>query len=273
VLIETRIVIVNDDFTRQLGAVLGVTQTASVGNNGLFETTGTAAGTDLGLSSALSNLATTGSVYPVGVPTGSTAANRYNVNLPVSSPAGSIAFMLLGNSNIVDLELSAAQAESRGEIVSSPRVITANQQEATIKQGVEIPYQQSASSGATTISFKDAVLLLKVKPLITPDNRIILDLDISDDAVGSVVVASGGVNVPAIDTRAIKTTVLVGDGQTVVLGGILSTTHTDDETKVPWLGDIPILGNLFKTTTKTNNKDELLIFVTPKIIREGVSVN
>ena len=116
-------------------------------------------------------------------------------------------------------------------------------------------------------------MLLKVKPLITPDNRIILDLDISDDAVGSVVVASGGVNVPAIDTRAIKTEVLVGDGQTVVLGGILSTTHTDDETKVPWLGDIPILGNLFKTTTKTNNKDELLIFVTPKIIREGVSVN
>jgi type IV pilus assembly protein PilQ len=273
VLIETRIVIVNDDFTRQLGAVLGVTQTASVGNNGLFETTGTAAGTDQGLSSALSNLATTGSVYPVTVPTGGNAANRYNVNLPVSSPAGSIAFMLLGNSNIVDLELSAAQAESRGEIVSSPRVITANQQEATIKQGVEIPYQQSASSGATTISFKDAVLLLKVKPLITPDNRIILDLDISDDAVGSVVVASGGVNVPAIDTRAIKTEVLVGDGQTVVLGGILSTTHTDDETKVPWLGDIPILGNLFKTTTKTNNKDELLIFVTPKIIREGVSVN
>jgi type IV pilus assembly protein PilQ len=263
VLIETRIVIVNDDFTRQLGAVLGVTQTASVGNNGLFETTGTAAGTDTGLSSALSNLASTGSVYPVGVPTGTTAPNRYNVNLPVSSPAGSIAFMLLGNSNIVDLELSAAQAESRGEIVSSPRVITANQQEATIKQGVEIPYQQSASSGATTISFKDAVLLLKVKPLITPDNRIILDLDISDDAVGSVVVAS----------RAIKTEVLVGDGQTVVLGGILSTTHTDDETKVPWLGDIPILGNLFKTTTKTNNKDELLIFVTPKIIREGVSVN
>jgi type IV pilus assembly protein PilQ len=273
VLIETRIVIVNDDFTRQLGAVLGVTGTSSVGNNGLFETTGTAAGTDQGLSSALSNLATTGSVYPVTVPTGGTAANRYNVNLPVSSPAGSIAFMLLGNSNIVDLELSAAQAESRGEIVSSPRVITANQQEATIKQGVEIPYQQSASSGATTISFKDAVLLLKVKPLITPDNRIILDLDISDDAVGSVVVASGGVNVPAIDTRAIKTQVLVGDGQTVVLGGILSTTHTDDETKVPWLGDIPILGNLFKTTTKTNNKDELLIFVTPKIIREGVSVN
>jgi len=273
VLIETRIVIVNDDFTRQLGAVLGVTQTASVGNNGLFETTGTAAGTDQGLSSALSNLASTGSVYPVAVPTGSNATNRYNVNLPVSSPAGSIAFMLLGNSNIVDLELSAAQAESRGEIVSSPRVITANQQEATIKQGVEIPYQQSASSGATTISFKDAVLLLKVKPLITPDNRIILDLDISDDAVGSVVVASGGVNVPAIDTRAIKTEVLVGDGQTVVLGGILSTTHTDDETKIPWLGDIPILGNLFKTTTKTNNKDELLIFVTPKIIREGVSVN
>jgi len=180
--------------------------------------------------------------------------------------------MLLGNSNIVDLELSAAQAESRGEIVSSPRVITANQQEATIKQGVEIPYQQSASSGATTISFKDAVLLLKVKPLITPDNRIILDLDISDDAVGSVVVSSGGVNVPAINTQSVTTQVLVDDGETVVLGGILTTTETDNETKVPILGDIPVLGNFFKSSQKINNKDELMIFVTPKIVREGTAV-
>jgi type IV pilus assembly protein PilQ len=188
-------------------------------------------------------------------------------------PAGSIAFALLGNSHILDLELSAAQTEGRGKVVSSPRFITANQKQATIKQGVEIPYQQSASSGATTISFKDAVLELKVTPLITPDNRIILDMDVSDDSVGTVVVASGGVNVPSIDTRAITTQVLVSDGQTVVVGGILQTTETDNETKVPYLGDIPVLGNLFKTTTKINKKDELLIFVTPKIIREGVNVN
>jgi type IV pilus assembly protein PilQ len=173
----------------------------------------------------------------------------------------------------VDLELSAAQTENRGTVVASPRVITANQKEATISQGVEIPYQQSASSGATTIAFKDAVLSLKVKPLITPDNRIILDLKVSDDSVGTVVVASGGVNVPSINTRTIETQVVLGDGQTVVLGGILETTQSLQSTAVPWLGDIPVLGNLFKQTTRINDKDELLIFITPKILREGVSLN
>jgi type IV pilus assembly protein PilQ len=273
VLIESRIVIVNDTFERDLGVRAGLTATGRNGNDGLFETSGTAAATDAGLSSAITNLASNGSVYPVGVPTGSNAANRYNVNLPVTTPAGSLAFMLLGSDYIVDLELSAAQAEGRGEIVSSPRVITANQKEAVIEQGVEIPYQQSASSGATTIQFKKAVLSLKVKPLITPDNRIILDLSVTKDSVGKVIVTSGGVNVPAIDTRAISTQVLVNDGQTVVLGGILETERRDAETKVPLIGDIPVLGHLFKTTTKVNNKAELLIFVTPKILREGASVN
>jgi type IV pilus assembly protein PilQ len=207
------------------------------------------------------------------VPTGDAAINRYNVNLPVSNPAGSLAFLLLGSDYIVDLELSAAQAEGRGEVVSSPRIITANQKEAIIEQGTEIPYQQSASSGATTISFKKAVLSLKVKPLITPDNRIILDLAVTKDSVGQVVVTSGGVNVPAIDTRTLTTQVLVGDGQTVVLGGILETTRRDSEKKVPYIGDIPVFGHLFKTTTKVNNKNELLIFVTPKILREGVKVD
>jgi len=274
VLIETRLVIVNDDFERDLGVRSGLTATASNGANGLFSTSGTAAATDTALSSALTNLAGTNhSVYPVGVPTGTTAPSRYNVNLPVSNPAGSLAFMLLGSNYIVDLELSAAQAEGRGEIVSSPRIITANQKEATIEQGTEIPYQQSASSGATTISFKKAVLSLKVTPLITPDNRIILDLLVTKDSVGKVVVASGGVNVPSIDTRTLTTRVMVGDGETVVLGGILETNRTDTENKVPYLGDIPVLGHLFKNTIKTNNKDELLIFVTPKIVREGVKVN
>ena len=114
---------------------------------------------------------------------------------------------------------------------------------------------------------------LKVKPLITPDNRIILDLTVSDDTVGQVVVASGGVNVPSINTRTIETQVVLGDGQTVVLGGILETTQAGQATKVPWLGDIPVLGNLFKSTTRTDKKDELLIFVTPKILREGVTLN
>jgi type IV pilus assembly protein PilQ len=207
------------------------------------------------------------------VPTGTTnASNRYNVNLPVSNPAGSFALGILGSNFIVDLELSAAQAETQANIISSPRVITANQKEATIEQGVEIPYQQSASSGATTIQFKKAVLSLKVKPQITPDNRIILDLDVHKDSVGTVIVTSSGVNVPSIDTRSITTQVLVNDGQTVVLGGILETNQREDETKVPYLGDIPVLGHLFKNTSHKDDKDELMIFITPKIVREGVNV-
>jgi type IV pilus assembly protein PilQ len=151
-------------------------------------------------------------------------------------------------------------------------VITSNQREASIEQGVEIPYQESASSGAATISFKKAVLALRVTPQITPDNRIILDLNVKKDSVGQVIVTSGGVNVPSIDTREISTQVLVNDGQTVVLGGILETERRDSETKVPYLGDVPFLGRLFKTTRKENDKRELLIFVTPKILREGVNV-
>jgi type IV pilus assembly protein PilQ len=271
VLIESRIVIVNNDFERQIGSIFGVTNYQTSGKNGLVATTGTAAGTDTMVSSAITNSAT-GPVTPITIPTGSAATNRYNVNLPVTSPAGSFALSVLGNNFLVDLELSAAQAETQANIISSPRVITANQKEATIEQGIEIPYQQSASSGATTIQFKKAVLSLKVTPQITPDNRIILDLDVRDDSVGTIVVASGGVNVPTINTREIATQVLVNDGQTVVLGGILQTTQREDDTKVPFLGDIPILGHLFKSTDHTDDKDELMIFITPKIVREGVNV-
>ncbi|MFL6602830.1 MAG: type IV pilus secretin PilQ [Steroidobacteraceae bacterium] len=272
VLIEARIVVVNDDFKRDLGARVGYT-TAQANGNGIWTTSGTAQATDTAISSALANQAKNGQSWPVNVPTGTGGApQRYNVNLPVPTPAGSFALGILGSNYIVDLELSAAQAETRAEVISSPRVITANQKEATIEQGTEIPYQQSASSGATTISFKKAVLSLKVTPQITPDNRIILDLDVKKDTIGTITVASGGVNVPSIDTREIATQVLVNDGQTVVLGGILETEHRDAQTKVPLLGDIPVLGALFKEQNKTNNKDELLIFVTPKIVREGVNV-
>jgi len=272
VLIEARIVIVNNDFSRDLGARFGFTNNQKNGNSGLVTTTGTATGTDLAIGSAITNRQGGPSVFPVAVPTGATASNRYNVNLPVSNPAGSFALGILGSNFIVDLELSAAQAETQANIISSPRVITANQKEASIEQGVEIPYQQSASSGATTIQFKKAVLSLKVKPQITPDNRIILDLDVHKDSVGTVIVTSSGVNVPSIDTRSITTQVLVNDGQTVVLGGILETNQREDETKVPYLGDIPVLGHLFKSTSHKDNKDELMIFITPKIVREGVNV-
>ena len=272
VLIEARIVIVNNDFQRQLGAVFGWTNVQKNGQRGLVTTTGSAAGTDQIIGSGLTNLQTTNSPFPVTLPTGSTAANRYNVNLPVSPAAGSWALGILGNNYLVDLELSAAQSETQANIISSPKVITANQKEAVIEQGVEIPYQQSASSGATTIQFKKAVLALKVTPQITPDNRIIMDLDVRDDSVGQVIVASGGVNVPSINTREIGTQVLVNDGQTVVLGGILQTTQREDQTKVPYLGDIPILGILFRNTNHQDDKDELMIFITPKIVREGVNV-
>lgn len=278
VLIESRIVIVNNDYERQLGAILGITAFHQSGNN-LYNTTGTAAGIDSqattfingqnAINNAINNLTNPVPLPTYGIPA---ANNRYNVNLPVTSPAGSIALGLVGNNVLIDLELSAAQAETQANIIASPRVITANQKEATIEQGVEIPYQQSASSGATTIQFKKAVLSLKVTPQITPDNRIILDLDVRDDSVGTVVVSSGGVNVPSIDTREISTQVLVNDGQTVVLGGILTTTQREDDKKVPLLGDIPILGHLFKTTDHKDDKDELMIFITPKIVREGVNV-
>jgi type IV pilus assembly protein PilQ len=279
VLIEARIVIVTNDFQRQLGAIVGLTNWQKNGQNGLVYTTGTAAGLDQQQSTfitgqnAINNAINTGT-NPVPLPTYGipSATNRYNVNLPVSNPAGTFALGILGSNFIVDLELSAAQAETQANIISSPRVVTANQKEATIEQGVEIPYQQSASSGATTIQFKKAVLALKVTPQITPDNRIIMDLDVRDDSVGTVVVASGGVNVPSINTREIATQVLVNDGQTVVLGGILETTQREDDTKVPYLGDIPILGHLFKNTSHQDNKDELMIFITPKIVHEGVNV-
>jgi type IV pilus assembly protein PilQ len=176
---------------------------------------------------------------------------------------------VLAGKHLLDLELSAAQNEGKSQTISAPRVITANQKQATILQGTEIPYQESASSGATTTQFKNAVLSLKVTPLITPDNRVVLDLDVADDTVGAQVTSATGGSVPSIDTREIITQVLVNDGQTVVLGGILETTKTKSANKVPFFADIPVLGNLFKSTTDINNKTELLIFITPKILREG----
>jgi type IV pilus assembly protein PilQ len=265
VLIEARIVIVSDTFERDLGARLGISGFTTAGANSLVTLSGTNVGTDSMLSSAFPPSSTA----PSGFVNFPTLDNRYQVNLPAANTNGSIGLSILAGKHLLDLELSAAQNEGKSETVSSPRVITANQKQATIMQGVEIPYQESASSGATTTQFKNAVLSLKVTPLITPDNRVILDLDVADDSVGQQVTSATGGSVPSIDTREIITQVLVNDGQTVVLGGILDTTKTRQANKVPFFADIPVLGHLFQSTTNINNKTELLIFITPKILREG----
>lgn len=259
--IEARIVAVSDDFTRSLGVRFGATAIEDT-TDGFIGVTGSGiAAEDL--------LGAGGAPFPGGAPF---APSRYNVNLPAANPAGSIAFMVLGSDYLLDLELSAAQSEGQGEVISSPSILVANQQEATIAQGSEIPYQEAASSGATSVSFKDVKTSLIVTPLITPDNRLILDIAVQKEAVGDLIVGIGGGQIPSITSSEISTRVVVNDGQTVVLGGILETERRESVTKVPLLGDIPLLGNLFKSTVRANNKDELLIFVTPKIVREGVSV-
>jgi len=258
VLIESRIVIATDNFTRELGAKFGV-QAKRVNPSGQTIST---SGLDLG------NGTTTG-VSP--------SAGGLNVNLPASNPAGSFALGILGKNYALDLELSAAQTEGRGEVISSPRVITANQQEAVIRQGQEIgyvTYQNSATgaagSGTATVQFKDAVLELKVTPTITSDNRVYLMINVKKDALADFITVPGSGQVPQIDTREINTSVLVDNGQTVVLGGIYEITKQNNATKVPGLGDIPGLGVLFRNTTRESDKAELLIFVTPRILSESL---
>ncbi len=270
VLIESRIVVVNDDFSRDLGVRLGVTGYRENGNDGAAVISGTGPGTDTMVNSIVDNLGSTGQITPVELPI---LTDRYNVNVPIAEAAGRFSLAVLERDYLVDLELTALEAEGRGEIVSTPRVITANQKEARIEQGVEIPYQQSASSGATTVQFKKAVLSLEVTPQITPDNNIIMDLRVHKDNVGDIISTGGlGGTVPSIDTRAVETQVLVEDGQTVVLGGIYETERRETIKKVPFLGDIPAVGALFRSKQLQNDKSELLIFVTPRILEEGSTI-
>jgi type IV pilus assembly protein PilQ len=261
VLIESRIVIVSDDYSRDLGVRFGASGVRQSGNNGLVALTGTGSG-----ANALVNSGALQSAAP---------AQRYNVNLPAvnaTATPGSIALAILGSDYLLDLELSAIQAEGKGQIISTPHVVTANQKEARISQGVEIPYQQAASSGATTTQFKEAVLSLTVTPQITPDDQIIMDLVVTKDSVGQNVQSATGGQVPSIDTRSVAAQVQVGDGETAVLGGIYETEDRDTINKVPLLGDIPGLGHLFRSKGTINNKAQLLIFVTPKILREGAQI-
>ena len=271
VLIESRIVVVSDDFSRDLGVRFGATGYKANSSDGATVVSGTGVGTDTMIGSILGNLAdpANGTIFPIQLPD---LNNRYNVNVPIQNPAGRFSIAVLETEYLVDLELTALQSEGRSEIVSTPRVITANQKEARIEQGVEIPYQESASSGATTTQFKKAVLSLTVTPQITPDDNILMDLRVSKDNVGELVASATGGFVPSIDTRAVETQVLVRDGQTVVLGGIYETVRRDTINKVPFLGDIPGVGFLFRSTQKVSNKAELLIFVTPRILTEGSSI-
>jgi type IV pilus assembly protein PilQ len=187
---------------------------------------------------------------------------RLSINLPVVGAAGSLGFSLLSKGFLLDLELSALQAESKGEIIATPRIITLDQNTATIEQGIEIPYQQANAKGKnTTVAFKKAVLSMDVTPQITPNNHIVIDLKINQDNVGQIFN-----DVPSINTRAVRTKVLVENGQTIVLGGVHVESNLHASSKVPILGDIPVVGRLFRKTHRQDNKRELLIFVTPKII-------
>lgn len=283
VLIESRVVVATDNFARTLGAKFGISG-GYQHNNTVVSTSG-----DLNATDSMTNLALlnrfngTGSSLPTssaGATGGGIAvpdlADRLNVNMPAANPAGSFGLSILGADYLLDLELSAAQTEGRSELISSPRVITANQQEADIKQGQEIGYVAftggTAGGGAATatVQFKEAVLELKVTPTITADNRVFLTLDVKKDAINSLVPNPGGGFVPQLDKREINTSVLVDNGQTVVLGGVYEFDKSTDIKKVPFLGDIPGLGILFRNTSDQTEKAELLIFVTPRILNESL---
>ena len=265
VLIEARIVEADDTFSKNLGAKLGFTDLRGVnGGNAGYSVAGN---TRVGL---------TGTYQGVGEQTGqavltsgSYTPNSQFVNLPATGIGGlnpgSVAVSLFSSAanRFLNLELSALEADGKGKIISSPRVVTADQLKALIEQGTELPYQVATSSGATSIAFRKATLRLEVTPQITPDGNVILDVEVHKDSVGQQTTMGF-----AIDTKEVKTMVLVENGGTVVLGGIYQQTESDNVTKIPFFGDLPVLGNLFKTTGRINNKTELLIFITPKIMTD-----
>jgi len=289
VLIESRIVIARSSFNHELGVRFGVSGAENAGNQ-LITIGGSAEATDrmANVGLARRNLlgqrpgrpvflpdAEPGDVIDVGtegiaVPT---LEDRLNVNLPVSNAAGAFGVSFLTSNFLLDLELSALEAQGEGEVISTPRVITANQNEAFIQQGVEIPFEEATNSGATNVEFKEAVLELRVTPLITPDNRVQLNLAIKQDTVGEIFQTGRGGSVPSIDTRELGTRVLVENGQTVVLGGIFQEERNFNTTKVPMLGDVPVLGTLFRRRATNDEKRELLIFITPNILDDQIRID
>lgn len=277
VLIESRIVVATDDYARDLGVKFGVSGGYEDKNGNVITTSGSLNATDGMVNQALVNrFNNTGSGLPVVTPTNTPSlGDRLNVNLPAATKAGSFGLAILGADYLLDLELSAAQTEGKSEIISSPRVITANQQKATISQGQQIGYQTVTSSGAgggalPQVQFKDVTLKLEVTPTITADGRVFLNLNVHKDSLAGYYQSPTG-QIPIIDTRQIQTSVLVDNGATVVLGGILEINKTDNLTKVPFLGDIPGVGALFRSKSKKSNHAELLVFVTPRILDQKLN--
>jgi len=267
VMIEARIVEADDTFGRALGVKLGASDLRGL-NGGV-------AGYNVGGSQYVTiggNYTAVGGQSGQLVPSDFHYEDTQFVNLPANAgaisatgQAASIALSLFSATanRFLNLELSALEAEGKGKIISSPRVITADQVQAVVEAGEEIPYQVATSSGATSITFRKANIRLEVTPQITPEGNVILDVDVNKDSRGISTTAGF-----TIDTKHVKTTALVENGGTVVLGGLFTQTDTDEVNKVPVLGDIPILGNLFKSTTRISNRTELLIFITPRIITD-----
>ncbi len=252
VVIEARIVIARSDAMEELGVRWGVGLT-NIDNNGIT----LLHGNGVGLETNAANIAN-GDEFEIG---SSTLALDLGVN---NSDASRISLGFLDfDHGIVDLELSALESDGRADIVSTPKVLTADQQTAKIQSGTEIPYQEASSSGATSVSFKEAVLALEVTPQITPDGRIIMDLKVNQDSVGEVFA-----DIPSIDTNSIETSIIVDNGQTVVLGGVFRSEEVESVSKTPFLGDLPVIGRLFRHTTKSSTKAELLVFITPRIMND-----
>jgi type IV pilus assembly protein PilQ len=266
VMIESRIVEATDNFARNLGVRLGYADLSPGGTVAL-------GGRPEARASIGGTIENTGQGAGIVQGTPNINAGGLNVNLPVPGLGGAnpgVFSLLLFNNNktrILSTELTALQADGKGKIISSPRVITADQVEATIESGTEIPYQQATSSGATSVSFKKATLSLKVKPQITPDDNVIMTLNVHKDSVGATTLAG-----PSIDTKQIVTEVLVENGGTVVIGGIYSQTETNTTNKIPVLGDLPFVGYLFKQNLRVDNKSELLIFITPRVLKDGMTL-
>ncbi|SEO48354.1 type IV pilus assembly protein PilQ [Duganella sp. CF517] len=268
VLIEARIVEASDTFTRNLGAKLGFADMRTIRGGDAGYQIGNGS-TRIGIGGNMNGIGqTTGQVRV----TDGTFDNTQFVNLPAANingvPAGSLAISLFSSAanRFLNLELSALEADGTGKIISSPRVITADKAIALIEQGIELPYQVATSSGATSIMFRKANLRLEVTPQITPDGNVVIDVDVNKDSVGQETRAGF-----AIDTKHVKTQVMVENGGTVVLGGIYQQTERNTTSKVPLLGDVPVLGYLFRTNSRTNDKTELLVFITPKIVAERLS--
>lgn len=279
VMIETRIVVADDRFGRQLGARFGQQTASRLGSGLTLGTSGTTGQIDRVNRDGTVEFTSGAVPIATGIPPWrqlvQTSPELMNVNLPLSSAAGQLAltFLNLGSGNMVNLELQAMEANNRGKVVSNPRLVTQDNQRAVIEQGTEIPYVTPASGSSSTpaIAFKKAVLSLAVTPQITPDNRIIMQLEIKKDAVGAQIAVSGSSGVPSIDTKSLTTQISINNGETAVIGGIYEEVTRSDVTKVPFFGDLPYLGAFFRNTNKQENKTELLIFITPRVVTDSLT--